>query len=398
MTGLEDEGGDPRGPLFESPVEVDANGRPTGVELELPADEPDRVGMPLDPGTIGIESLTTTVELLLIRLEDRTIDLASDFRRRVGMWSDVQQSRFVESLLLGLPVPAFHMAQQAKDIWSVVDGMQRFTALARFMAPQAVDMPLLALRGLEYLREWEGASYQDLPGRMRLRLDETQVDVHLVRYHTPEAVKFNLFRRINHGGQQLTAQEIRHAMIPGPARGLLADLAEYPHFGRATGFSVSNERMSDRELVLRFLAFRLTPPDRYREPDFEQFLTLAMHALNALTAEQRDWEAREFRQAMKCAWLIFDDQAFRRSLGRERRLPVNKALFEAVAVNIAALDDRQRARLVTSRDEVRDGLSARLTGDFAFERALTVAPGDPENVRTRFEVVARLFQEVLSGD
>ncbi|WP_328222763.1 hypothetical protein OG272_12000 [Streptomyces sp. NBC_00104] len=49
MTGLEDDAADPRGPLFESPVEIRANGRPTGVELELPADEPDRVTMPLDP-------------------------------------------------------------------------------------------------------------------------------------------------------------------------------------------------------------------------------------------------------------------------------------------------------------------------------------------------------------
>ncbi|MFE9646434.1 DUF262 domain-containing protein [Streptomyces sp. NPDC006365] len=395
MAGLENDA-DPRGALFERPVEIGANGRPTGVELELPPDEPDRLAKPLDWKSISIETESTTVDVLMSRLRAKALDLAPDFHRRAGMWSDVQQSRFIESLLLGLPVAPFHMAQQEDDTWSVVDGSQRLTAIARLMIPGFAELPPLTLRGLEYLPQYEGLTH--LRGRMQVRVLETQVVVHIVRHGTPDAVKFNVFSRLTTGGSPLTPQEIRHAMIPGPARSLLADLAENPAFGEATGFDVSNERMHDRELVLRFLAFRLTPPAAYRDQDFELFLTDAMHRLNALTDKQRHWEAREFREAMRCARTVFGGQAFRRSLGHRRKLPLNKALFDAVAVNIATLDDRQRDVLVTSRDEVRDGLSARLTGDFAFERALTVAPGDPGNVRTRFEVVARLFQGVLSGD
>ncbi|MER5211567.1 DUF262 domain-containing protein [Streptomyces sp. NPDC002838] len=398
MSGLEHEV-DPRGALFERPVEVGTNGQPTGVELELPPDEPERRSH-LDPKNVGIETVPATVDRLLSRYWAGRIDLAPDFHRRAGMWSDAQQSRFVESLLLGIPVAPFHMAQQSGDVWSVVLGVQELTALARFVGTPPDELPPLRLTGLEYMGSLEGATFRHLSGRMRIRLLEVPLVVHLVRQTTSDAVKFNVFSRVSASGPQLAPQEIRHAMMPGPARELLADLAEHPAFGQATGFGVSNERMADRELVLRFLAFRLTGPLEYRQRryDFEQFLTAAMRQVNELSEEQRREEELKFLRAMETAHRLFGDQAFRRSLGHKRKLPVNKALFEAIAVNLATLDDHERKRLVASRDEVRAGLFAHLTGNFAFERALTVAPGDPDNVWARFDVVRELFKEVLRGD
>lgn len=176
------------------------------------------------------------------------------------------------------------MAQQEDDTWSVVDGIQRLTAIARFMALDTVGMRPLRLGGLDYLQQFHGMGHQDLPGRLRIRLRETQVDVHIVRHGTPEAVKYNVFSRVNTGGPPLSRQEIRHAMIPGPVRDFLADLAEDSTFGEATDWSVSNERMADREMVLRFLAFRLSPPAEYREQDFDQFLADAM-------ARRRPWSS-----------------------------------------------------------------------------------------------------------
>ncbi|MEV6590497.1 DUF262 domain-containing protein [Streptomyces acidicola] len=397
MAGHEHEA-DPRGLLFDRPVEVGANGRPTGVELELPPDEPVRVGEFLSPVDIGIKTQTVRLGELLDRLGERRLDLAPDFQRRAGMWSDVQQSRFVESLLLGIPHPPFHVAQHPDDVWSVVIGMQELTAYVRFAGVELSGLTPLRLTGLEYLSRYEGATVLDVPGRWRLRLRETRAVLHLVRHTTPDDVKFNVFCRVSASGPQLRPQEIRHAMIRGEARELLATLAEHPDFGLATSFNVSNEQMADRELALRFLAFRLFPPEEFRGQDFEWFLTLAMRRAGELSAEEQDREVRQFGWAMRTAWLLFEEQAFRRSLGHRRKLPVNKALFEAIAVNLAALDDHERRRLVTSRDEVRGGLHALLTRNFAFERALTVAPGDPAHVRMRFEEVTRLFQGVLSGD
>ncbi|MFF3275205.1 DUF262 domain-containing protein [Streptomyces chrestomyceticus] len=388
------------------PLEIGSDGRPTGVELELPSDEEDEsdgagqvhidadgISAPFRPDAIKIHTETTTVDLLLSRLREGMLDLAPDFQRRAGIWSDVAQSRLIESLLLRIPISNFHMAQDDEDKWAVVDGVQRLTAIARFMAPEATGLGPLALRGMDYLWNFHGSTYQDLSGRLKIRLRETQLTVHIMQQDTPEAVKYNVFSRINTGGMPLKPQELRHALVRGPVRDFLADLAEDPSFGEATRWSVSNERMADREMVLRFLAFRLTNPAEHDEKDFDYFLTEAMYRVNALTEERREELAREFRVAMRCAKDLFGERAFRKWRGGPGRSPINKALFETVAVHLALLDDQERERLVASRGILLDRF-AELMADWDFDRSISIGTGDPAKIRTRFQYVARLFRGV----
>ncbi|WP_435059325.1 DUF262 domain-containing protein [Streptomyces sp. bgisy060] len=385
------------------PLEIGSDGRPTGVELELPADdereEPgeyqdaDGISAPFRPESIRIHTETTTVDLLLSRLREGLIDLAPDFQRRSGIWSDRDQSRLIESLLLRIPISNFHMAQDDEDKWAVVDGVQRLTAIARFMEPGLTDLRPLTLRGMDYLWKLAGSTYQDLTGRLKIRLRETQLTVHIMQQGTPETVRHNVFSRINTGGMPLTQQELRHALVRGPAREFLADLAEDPSFGKATQWSVSDERMSDREMVLRFLAFRLTNPAEHSEKDFDKFLTDVMYRLNVLPESQRDQLVREFRTAMRCAWELFEEHAFRKWRGGPGRAPINKALFETVSVNLALLDDHERDRLVASRARVHDRFFE-LMDNWDFDRSISVGTGDPAKIRTRFQEVARLFRGV----
>ncbi|MGW2522900.1 DUF262 domain-containing protein [Streptomyces sp. NPDC001617] len=396
-------------------VEVGADGRGTDVELELPDPEAeesaDRITAPYDPSKIEIQTSNPTINLLMSRLSNGMIDLAPDFQRRAGIWSDEQQSRLIESLLLRIPIPSFYAAELddaswAQDSsWAIVDGIQRLTAIARFIAPQAlaevagIDAGPLRLRGLEYLRDsFEGKGYNDLSGRLQIRLNETQVVVHVIRPGTPEEVKFNIFARINTGGLPLTRQEIRHALVPGPARQLLSSLAESVEFRTATSDGVYSERMADREMVLRTLAFRLTPPASFKAQDFDQFLALTMRQINRLSPEERDAHALDFKKAMLTAWGIFDGHAFRKLYpGQTRRSPVNKAIFETVAVNLAELSDDERATLVASREKVIEGFQQLMT-DRDFERAVSVGTGDRAKVVTRFGRVRDLFRTILESD
>ncbi|UUY50380.1 DUF262 domain-containing protein [Streptomyces yangpuensis] len=386
-------------------IEIGADGRPTGVELELPADEEgeelgeyrdaDGLSAPFRPESISIRTETTTVDLLLSRLREGMLDLAPDFQRRSGIWSDRAQSRLIESLLLRIPISNFHMAQGDEDKWAVVDGVQRLTAIARFMEPKLTGgLGPLALRGMDYLWQLQGMTYQDLSGRLKIRLRETQLTVHIMQQGTPEAVKYNVFSRINTGGMPLKPQELRHALVSGVVRTFLADLAEDPAFGEATRRSVSNERMADREMVLRFLAFRLTNPAAHTEKDFDKFLIDAMYRINTLTEERLEQLAREFRVAMRCAWDLFGEHAFRKWRGGKRSSSViNKALFETISVNLALLDDHERNRLVASRARVHDRFFE-LMDDWDFDRSISGSTGDPAKIRTRFQEVARLFRGV----
>ena len=377
----------------EVEYEFDDEGRSTGVERE---ELDDLIHEPFDPAEIDVQTRTMTVDLLLSRLKRGVLDLAPDFQRSAGIWSETNQSRLIESLLLRIPLPHFYAAESGEESWSVVDGIQRLTTIARFVTPEAIGARPMKLRGLEYLGRYDGLGYAELPSSLQTRINETELIVHLIRAGTPEPVMFNIFARINTGGRPLTLQELRHALIPGRARDLLRELAGSEPFLEATQESVSPSRMADREMVLRFLAFRLTEPADYPRGDLDTFLRHAMRQLNELTPADIDRLTDEFGQSMRAAQAIFGEHAFRKLFrGQYRRLPVNKALFEAESVGLAKMTPAEVLTLRKRQDEVRDRLMD-LMEDPQFQQAISVATGDVVKVRRRFSTIEEMLREVAA--
>src|SRR5262249_12955743 len=143
----------------------------------------------------------------------------------------------------------------------------------------------LRLSKLEFLTEYEGKKYDELPRSLQRRINETQVTAYLIEKGTPANVKFTLFKRINTGGLPLSPMEIRHALNQGKATELLKKLSKSEAFRKATDNSIQDERMADHECVLRFLAFSLTPYSKYKE-DLDTFLNDAMADLNKMPDSQ----------------------------------------------------------------------------------------------------------------
>lgn len=377
--------------------ELSSDGHAAGVEREdLTLAE--GIKEPFDPALIDVVTRTMTVDLLLARLRRGVLDLAPDFQRQAGVWGDVAQSRLIESLLLRIPVPNLYAAETGDEGWSIVDGIQRLTTIARFVDPTLVPgMTPLRLRGLEYLSSYDGHYYADLPPSLRTRIDETELLVHLIRSGTPEPVKFNIFARINTGGLPLTSQELRHALIPGPARAYLTRLAHSKAFKAATNFSIKPDRMADREMVLRFVAFHLTDPRNYGRGDLDGFLRDAMMQLNVAADDTKDAIEQDFSRALLLARDVFGNQAFRKrsATNADRRLPINKAIFESLVVNLAKLDSNEAVLLKTRRKDV-DQKFAALTQNERFFDSVSGGTGDVRKVRTRFSMVDELLGEALA--
>jgi hypothetical protein len=265
------------------------------------------------------------------------------------------------------------------------------------VAPEAINAEPLRLAGLEYLSEFNGCSFADLPGRLQTRIEETELVVVLIRRGTPEEVKFNIFARINTGGRPLTRQELRHALIPGPARTFLADLASSEDFRSATGGSVSPDRMSDREMCLRFCAFWITPPDEYPSGDFDGFLRKTMHQINSLDATKRNELRAHFLRAMSASQAVLGSHAFRKRFrGVSRRSPVNKALFEAQSVTLSGYTGKEVAKLIAHRDHV-EAAFLHLMDSTDFVTAVSAGTGDIGKVRLRFRMLDEMFREVLNA-
>jgi hypothetical protein len=289
--------------------------------------------------------------------------------------------------MLKIPLPLFYVAATKDDELFVVDGLQRLSAIRSYVTKED-----FTLKSLEFLRELEGEKFSELPERMRIRIEETELDFVVINPDSPQAVQRNIFKRLNTGGLPLTDQEIRHALYHGPVTELLKTLVNGREFQNAVDRSVNDSRMAAQELVLRFLAFSIMGVDEYRKDDeMDAFLSDAMQIVNASVAGRYDSDRtdasfnrkvsnvnteeiqKKFTKAMIRAAELFDKHAFRKSTPRSKHLrpssprtPINKSLFEVWAVLLSDMDEETFERL----KEEKEALYERLDNAFSDSKSL----------------------------
>lgn len=351
----------------------------------------DEIRQPFDPSQVRVETRNSQIDALIKRMKYGEIELSPYFQRRSDVWQDDRQSRLIESMLVRIPLPAFYVDATDENKWLVVDGLQRLNAVKRFVIEES-----LVLTRLEFLPELNGKKFSELPRTFQRRIEETDIVLHKIQPGSPPEVKYTIFRRINTGGEPLKPQEIRRALNYGPIVQFLENMAGSKEFKEATANGVSPRRMDDQECVLRFLAFTIFPPENYRSDDFDMFLNNAMIAGNKFTEAEMQEYGRLFLRAMDVAAQIFGRDAFRK-LRRERngRFPINKALFEAVAVNIGELNTDEQDFLIKHRNEVISRLRDKITYDENFELSISQGTGSIRKVRYRFAVIKNIFMGVL---
>lgn len=301
---------------------------------------------PFDPSKIDIEMKTMELTSLIKRIRYKEVNLNTDFQRKAGLWSEQKKSQLIESILLRIPLPAFYFDGGISDNWLIIDGLQRITALREFVVDET-----LKLTGLEFFRDLEGLKFSELPRTFTRRIEETNIVTYIVKSGTPANVKYNIFKRINTGGLELTPQEIRHALYQGKATRICKALAECVEFKRATSYSLRNDRMQDQEFVLRFIAVCYYGVDKYEGvPD--NYLNGAMEFLNAKDAVDEKELAESFVRVMSASEKIMGRYAFRKLAEDGMRRPINKAIYEAWCQNLYVLTDDEIQMLIEKRDDV----------------------------------------------
>ncbi len=301
---------------------------------------------PFNPSLINIKREFPTISNLVDMLKQSPpeIDLNTEFQRSGDLWSQIQQSHLIESILVKFPLPSFYFDAGDENKWLVVDGLQRLNCLQNFIVDETFQ-----LTGLEFLKQLDGKHYSDLDRPLRRVIDQTQVTAYIINPGTPINVKYNIFKRINTGGLVLEPQEIRHALYQGVPSTFINDLASLKEFKVATENRISSQRMLDREFVNRFVAFFITPPEEY-VPDLDSFLNDSMDKIATLTDEKRDSIKELFRKSMAASTQIFGNWNFRKAdLYPERRKPINKSIFEIWAVALAHLSDNERDLLIEKK-------------------------------------------------
>lgn len=382
---------------------------------------------PFDPEKISIDTKGLTMEAILRRLEQGTIKLNPLFQRN-EVWTSIQKSRLIESLMLKIPIPMFYVSADEKGTFSVVDGLQRLSTIRSFvLGDKYLETKDPKFRGhgfkldsLEFWHEkYDGLKFVDLPVNIQNRILETEFTFTIINPGTPEEVKRNVFSRINKGGAPLNMQEIRHALYNGVATQLLQDLRKEPSFLDATDYSISYVRMKDSELILRFLSFTVRNYDNYyKSNDMDSFLSDTMRIINImpdlkgkdatiLFPDESDKEKvivndiqtlrRLFITAMSRAKVIFDRHAFRKSYGSKKRTQINKALFEVWSVVLSQLTENQFHALLNSNDSFQNEY-ANLLDDVDFSYSISRDSLKYISVQYRFETIINLLNQYTNVD
>jgi len=364
---------------YDSDIEVE--------NIDLSAQLMDK---PFDPTKIKIETKTQSLDTLIKRSSRNSIAMNTEeyFQRKDDLWDEGKQSRLIESILISFPLPAFFFDATDDNYWLIVDGLQRLSSIRNFCV-----LKTLRLTNLEFLTHLNGNGWNDLSEDLHRIIEETQVVIYKILPGTPTDVKFNIFKRINTGGLTLEPQEIRHALFQGTPAKFIAELAESKAFLRATRKKIRPHRMLDRDFINRFLAFYLFGYENY-QPDLDTFMSKAMAALYKLDKSQLTKIKYDFDASMLAAQKVFGKEAFRKiGLYTNRLSPINKALFDAMATQLALISDIDREKIITDRLSFKQAVSELITQDDHFFAAITSSTGDRNKVIYRHEMVKQIIKQ-----
>ena len=213
------------------------------------------------------------VDSIIKRLRNGSI-VVPDFQREF-VWSERQASKFIESLLLGLPVPGIFLSRdmESADLL-VIDGQQRLKSLLSFYNGE-IKGKIFRLHDVQ--DRFEGLTYKELDSEDRQRLDDSIIHATIVKQDEPSddnSSIYLIFERLNTGGMYLQPQEIRSAIYSGPFVELLKELNDFPDWRKIYGRK--STRMKDQEFILRFFAMYLFRKE-YEKP-LKGFLNTYMSA------------------------------------------------------------------------------------------------------------------------
>ena len=336
-----------------------------------------------NPGTrkfsISSYGADYTVDSLVKRMRQNAFKIP-EFQRKF-VWSLKHSSKFIESLLMGLPVPGvFLYRETGTNEHLVIDGQQRLRTLQAFYDG--------LFRGKEFkltgVREpWNGKTYKTLDASDVLKLDDSVVHATIFQQEKPQDVLdsiYFVFERINTGGIRLSPQEIRNCVSLGPFINMIKDLNKNKKW-RAV-FGPENMRAKDEELIVRFLAF-YERGEKYSRPMLG-FLNSFSSEMNSAPKVKLNGLKKVFENTIELVHDVIGVRAFRliRAL--------NAATFDSVMTGIAKrLEDKSpvnHKKLVSAYDK--------LVEDPEFRAACERATADEETVKTRFRLAVKAFAGV----
>ena len=288
--------------------------------------------------TVDFDTREFTIEILvkkyLDEIESEQNELFVPEYQREFVWDDIRQSRLIESITLGLPIPIIFVAENEAGRLEIVDGSQRIRTLSAYLSD------LLLIDGLEKLTEMNGTKFSDLPVSRQRKIKNTPIRMIVLSEAATEQVKNDLFERINRGSDILRNMEKRKGIYRGPFTKFIYDeCAKNEKLVKNSPLAKTvDNRQELEELILRFFALIEAYPNfSTHKRGIGSMLDDYMDKTNEIFDEILRVKLIDSYQKM----LNFVDSSFKHGFSKRRDQPVSRVYFEALSVGVhLALKER----------------------------------------------------------
>jgi len=237
---------------------------------------------------IRTKSLDLSFNEILDMYKEEELIIDPEYQR-LFRWSEASQSRFIESLILEMPVPPIFVIERSEGVYELIDGLQRVSSYLHFRGQHPLrrnsdeTLQFLKLTDCDIVPELNGYGYEDLPKALEIRLKRNFIRVEILRKESDQRLRYYMFKRLNTGGEYLSQQEIRNCtikLLDDTFNKFLIECSNNEDFKECIeNFPEEKlEQKQDQELVLRFFTFK-----NHREKyvhDVKDFMTEYMESVS----------------------------------------------------------------------------------------------------------------------
>lgn len=320
------------------------------------------------------------------------IDLSPRYQRR-HRWDAKRQSLLIESFLMNVPVPPIFLNEDNIGKYSVIDGKQRLLTIRKFLTNN------LELTGLQVFSDINGKTFKELPVELQDHIStRTNLRAIVILRQSDEDIKFVVFQRLNTGGVNLNAQEIRNSTYPGPLNNLILKLSEHRLYHRLLGIKQKGkssiyQEMRDVELVLRYFTFK----DNWEKysGSIKRTMDRYMSRNQYLEAKEVDLLRMEFVDTLEKIEIVLGGSAFRRWIPEKNqwRAYVVAAIYDA---EMFSFREFSKEDLEKYKTKIVVNLK-RLFGDDDFVKSIQAATNTPSYFKYRIAAVRTAIKKAIGG-
>lgn len=349
--------------------------------------------IPQEIRKINTQAYDKSVSDIVRMIDDGDINLNPEYQRNY-IWDNKKSSLLIESIILNVPIPVIYVSQEADDSWTVIDGLQRLNSLHRFFQRD------YKLSGLEILTELNKSDIKSLNPKAVRVLRNGLLRIIVISYDSHPEIKYDVFMRLNTGAVKLNDQELRNCLYRGSMNDKLKEIVSKPNILKLFNLETPHNRMSDCELILRFLALL----DNYDENEnqiknykgrmktFINEYLLKTKNLNPSLLIQLD---EMIEDTSKTIIEIYSVNAFNRfNSDGQYESTLNRSLMDILFISTTVLPSE---KLIEYKDQIFARYKELVINDSEFRNSITIGTSDTKVLNYRLNRWISEIKDIING-